>query len=140
MKYSQDTIDALLTLLEPLNEFDREESFAVEFSNTDPNDRDYFYRLVEEKYFQDNWYKSNAVKIKEFIAKKLIEALKNKDFDFKWLIEEASGTFGLPSCWIINDYRKLYEIIYCVAFSNWKEELEKVGFTMPEPKELNAVR
>ncbi|MFZ6769338.1 hypothetical protein ACO0LM_19995 [Undibacterium sp. Di26W] len=137
---SSDKGPLLLTFLEPFNEFDREERCEILFRDIDPNNREHFGELLKKEFFEEKGYKNISVPNKCLLSFALIEALCNRDFNFKWLVQESNGTFGLPSIWDIENFRQLFEEIYRQAYSAWKLELAGTGFTMPEPNELGIRR
>ncbi|MBC3917310.1 hypothetical protein H8L32_07475 [Undibacterium sp. CY18W] len=66
----------------------------------------------------------------------LVDVLRDPNFIFPWLLEEASGTFGLPSAWSIKNHRQLFEEIYRQAYGIWKNDLDAVRFVVPALNEL----
>lgn len=133
-------VAALLTFLEPFNEYDREERCQALFGEVDPNDQKAFRDLIDREFFLNSWYGKTPIHIKRSLAASLIEALQNDSFDFKWLVEEADGTFGLPSAWYVNDHRCMFEEIYRALYCHWRTELEESGFSLPSLRELNIPR
>ncbi len=126
----------LLTFLEPFNEYDREERCAELFGAIDPNDAQVMAELFEKEFFHDSWYGKTPLETKKVLADSLICALREKSFDFGWLIEVSDGTFGLPSSWKVGCYRTLFEIIYAVLYVCWQEELALSGHFLPAPENL----
>lgn len=120
-------VDLLLTFLEPFNEYDREEVCEQCFGHIDPRDAVQCRRMLDDAYFCDAWYSRTSVDVKVQLATVLIHALADPEFDFRWLVEDARGTFGLPRAWGQLDYRALYENVYHAMRTHWGRELQAAG-------------
>lgn len=126
----------LLAFFEPFNEFDREEKCRTRFGSIDPNDRNIFSAVVAKEFFFDDFYRKIPIETKLNLSVVLVDALDDPNFNFEWLIEEASGSFGLPSTWSIKNHRQLFEEVYRHVYGIWKNDLGAIGFILPE---LNAL-
>lgn len=129
-------IDALLTFLEPINEYDREEVVAAICSGIDVKSRSSIRKLLDEQYFFDSWYSGTSIDVKRELSAVLLDAMRDEEFDFEWLTHDAEGTFCLPGCFDGVSARMLYEEIYRAVFDHWGEGLMKAGLLLVAPSEL----
>jgi len=135
-KYTREEVDSLLTFLDPLNEYDREEVITARCAGTDVDSRSSVRRLIDENYFLDPWYSKTALAGKVQLSSILLSAMKDEEFDFEWLTSDADGTFLLPACFGTGRAKMLYQEIYRAAFDHWGKELQEAGLLLPPPSEL----
>ena len=135
-KYTTKEVDALLTFLDRLNEYDREEVVASRCSGTNVDSRPSIRRLIDEQYFLDPWYSKTTLEEKVKMSSILLDAIRDEAFDFEWLTIDADGTFLLPACFGVGRAKMLYQEIYRAVFDHWKQELSIAGLFLPAPSEL----
>lgn len=132
---SKEAIDALLTFLEPLNAYDREETMSIICKDVNPESRASIRKILDERYFLDQWHSKTPEAIKVSLATTLVSAFIN-DFDFEWLIHEADGTFQPPETLMPADARLIYEEVYRGVYDHWRLQLTESGTSIPAPVEL----
>lgn len=135
-KYTKKQVDALLTFLEPINEYDREESIAIVCADLNIESRTSIRKLLDDRYFLDQWYARTALSVKYELSSVLFDAIKDREFDFEWLTHDADGTFCLPVCFGEGRSRMLYEEIYRAVFDHWREELKILDLNLINPSDL----
>lgn len=134
--YTKEQINSLLTFLEPINAYDREEAASEICENIDASNRISIRELLDNRYFLDQWYSTTSTSIKHTLASTLLGAMKDKNFSFEWLTQDADGTFSLPICIAAGQARLIYEEVYRATYDHWHEELEESGLNLPSPADL----
>lgn len=134
--HTREQIGSLLTFLEPINAYDREEVVSEICANIDIHNRVSIRQLLDKQYFLDQWYITTSTPIKCNLASILLSVMKDSSFDFEWLTQDADGTFLLPHSIGTGHARVIYQEIYRATYDHWRDELGKSGPNLPHPEEL----
>ena len=134
--YTREDLGILLSFLEPLNEYDREETIAARCAETDVDSRPSVRNLIDEQYFLDPWYSKATLGEKTKLSTILLRAMKDESFDFEALTIDLDGTFLLAACFGEGRARMLYEEVYRAVFDHWGRELQAAGLVLPPPLDL----
>ena len=135
-KYSSKDVYYLLTFLEPLDGYDREETISARCAETDVDDRASIRRLIDKEFFKDPWYSRIDLSTKLAMSTALLNAISDDGFDFEWLTIDADGTFSLPARFGIGRAKILYQEIYRAVFDHWGDELKEAGMLLVPPDAL----
>ncbi|QWP78956.1 hypothetical protein J5226_11440 [Lysobacter sp. K5869] len=137
MNYTRKQIDTLLTFLEPINAYDREETVGELCEKFDLESRASLRELLDRSFFLDPWYSNTAIPVKRTMASTLLTAMTDPAFNFEWLTQDADGTFALPAGVGTGRSRVIYEEIYRAVYDHWNDELQKTDLKLPQPEELD---
>lgn len=135
-KYTRKDIDSLLTFLDQLNEYDREEVVASRCAQTNVDSRSSVRQLINEQFFLDPWYSKITLAGKFELSSILLRVMQDDRFDFEWLTTDADGTFLLPSCFGRGRAKMLYQEVYRAVFDHWGQELQGEGLRLVPPSDL----
>lgn len=134
--YAREELDLLLSFLEPLNEYDREEAISDRCAETHVDSRPSVRSLIDKEYFLDPWYSKATLGEKAKLSTILLRAMKDESFDFEWLTIDHDGTFVLAACFGEGRARMLYEEVYRAVFDHWGRELQAAGLVLTPPLDL----